>query len=88
MKNRSITTKTVLHKISNDENLNKQDERVLKDLVAVLKRSLKGKSLTDVDRRLINETIQKSKDGILTPGDLLNLAKNVFQILDIFKDYS
>jgi hypothetical protein len=82
----STSIKTVLRKLSNNEELNKQDKKSLKDFISVLKRALKDKSLSAQNRTLINETIKKSKKGILTPVDFFVIAGQIFQWVQMYKN--
>lgn len=83
---RTPKTKKVLRKLSNDEGLTKQEKETLKNLVAVLKKALKDKSLNAKDRALINETIQKSRLETLTLSELSSLVMQMFQLGLLIKD--
>lgn len=83
---RTPKTKKVLRKLSNDEVLTKQEKETLKNLVAVLKKALKDKSLNAKDRALINETIQKSRLETLTLSELSSLVMQMFQLGLLIKD--
>ena len=84
----STSTKTVLRKAANGKDLTAEEKKVLKKFITVLKKALKGKSLADDERNQINNAIEKAKAGTLTASDFITLGKNLFQLWDIFKDYS
>lgn len=85
---KSVTAKTALGKISNNQELTEEDKKVLKGLISVLEKALMDEPLSEEDRDAIKQTIEKSKRGTLTPGDLINLGRGLFSLWDIFKDYS
>ena len=80
--------KKVLRKISKEKSLNNEEKQVVDDLIAVLKRALKGKSLKAADRKLIKQTIHQSEAGLLTGENIVSAARGIFGLVDIFKDYS
>lgn len=82
------STKKVLRKVSNEQKLNQNDKEVIDDLITVLKRAKKKKKLSHSDKKLIESLIEKTRAGILTPLDVLNVAANLFQIAEFFKDTS
>ena len=84
----STTTKSVLRKVTKAKDLTEEEKKVLKKFVAVLKKVLKGKSLSADNRRQIKNIVEKSKAGTLTASDIINLGSNLFQLWNIFKDYT
>lgn len=80
----------VLQKISTEDrpNLTTGERQAISDLARTLEKALIDIPLNDGERLLIEDLIKKSKTGKVTLSEIISAARALFQLGDIFKDYS